>query len=156
MNLSYEAIIKDQDTDEVLARVSALSLEGLEEEIGKPKFRDIGKQASEKERSGARAILEDLGNRFGGPVITDKTNVFIEEASIDELYEDWKKTEDNELKEILKKQIFDRYNNHGCMFSKCEVCKICYEIEKDDLLESWEGSEQPIFQVENLKNKYHQ
>ncbi len=39
MKLRYTAQIIDEDTDEVLAQVSSYSLEGLEEEMGKSKFK---------------------------------------------------------------------------------------------------------------------
>ena len=39
MKLRYEAQIIDEDTDEVLAKVDSYSLEGLEEEMGKTKFK---------------------------------------------------------------------------------------------------------------------
>ena len=38
MKLLYKAQIIEEDTDEILARVSSYSLEGLEEEMGKRKF----------------------------------------------------------------------------------------------------------------------
>ena len=39
MKIRFEAQVIDEDTDEVLAKVSAYSLEGLEEEMGKTKFK---------------------------------------------------------------------------------------------------------------------
>ena len=68
MKIIYEAQIRDEDNGQVLVKVSSFSEEGLEEEMGKSKWTDVGKRYEkliDEETEHELSEKEELRQRYG-------------------------------------------------------------------------------------------